>query len=166
MSKIAETFEKYMQLEDEAMHDYASKHNHFLRLIEDFDERMEQGESFGQVELARAQYFYSKARAFAYLIAGYYRGKQKYWEARAELDRAEEYEHIKLGNYNEKLKTVGDAENISRKSKGNALIQAAKNEKRYRQWEGIAETYESSINAIKDMKKGGRAEQEGQQFET
>lgn len=149
---VTETIETFKALEDSRMHDYINKHNVFLRRIEDLEGQFENG-LLGTVELAKMEYLYAKARLYAYLIAGYYKEQFKYFESRAEQERANLYERVKLGDYHEKIKGSTDAANIAKRAKGEELEKAAKHHGNFDRWVGIALSYESAIYAVKDMIK-------------
>lgn len=104
-------------------------------------------------ELARAEYLYTRARAVAYRIAGSYKAQFKMYEARAEQMQARGYEKIRKGEADgyEKFKSSQDAQYMSRLTKGLQLEKAAEYEGLYDQWRGIAESYNDSCNAVKDM---------------
>jgi hypothetical protein len=157
---IVETFEKYQNLEEQAVMEFVEKHNYFLSLIEDLEERMYQG-LLGTVELARIEYYYAKAQLCAYAIAGYHREKMYYYEAMAEQHQANMYEHVRLQKYDPLMYTSTDGQYMSRRAKGKQLELAAKHAGDYTKWQGIAESYTNAIHAIKDMIKREHKEQEG-----
>lgn len=103
--------------------------------------------------IAKVQYFYSQARALAYRIAGHYKAEYKHYEAQAEIQQGLGYKAIrrKEDERYKDLTTAADAQYLSRITKGKMLDQAAEPEGLYATWKGIADTYESSINALKDM---------------
>lgn len=162
---FVDTLEKHMELEDRSVHDYIMKHNEFLKKIEYYDRFLDTGQTLGQVELAKMEYWYSKAQLYAHLIAGFYRGRQKLLEGQAEQEQANFFEQVRIKQYDERLSNSTDAQYLSRRAKGEKLVEAAGYEKGYMQWRGVAESYEQSINSLKDMVKGGRAEQRGLMYE-
>lgn len=106
-------------------------------------------------ELARAEYFYTQARAVSYKIVGHYKAQFKYYEARAEQLQAMGYENIRKGDNPkyEKFKSSVDAQYMSRLTKGIQLEKASEFEGMYDQWRGVADAYSDAVNAIKDMIK-------------
>ena len=165
MTGVVDTLTKFIELEDQAVQDYIHKHNQFLKRIEEFEKLLSNGVSLGQVELAKIEYWYSKCQLYAYLIAGYYRKQQFYYEAIAEQEQANMYEKVKLKQYDPLLHNSTDAQYLSRRAKGIQLETAATHAGNYIRWNGIAMSYEFAINSIKDMVKGGKAEQRGASFE-
>lgn len=162
---IADDINARLDLEDEVMHNYIERHNFYLTQIEQFEEELENG-TLNQNMIGNLEYWYFKAQLYAYSIAGYYRGRQKYYEGMADIKRADKYEEVRLRQYNDKLTTVGDAENISRGVKGDMINQSGKYEGDYKRWSGIAESYGNAILSLKDKIKGHKAEQDGQAFDT
>lgn len=158
---LSETFDNYIELEEAAMATYIAKHNSFLKKIEDIESYFDGANVPGQVELAKMEYWYAKAQLYAYLISGYYRKQQKYYEALAEQEQANFYEKVRSQEYDAKLQTSTDAQYLSRRAKGAKLLEASKHEGNYSRWNGIAKSYENAINSIKDMIKGCRAEEKG-----
>jgi hypothetical protein len=151
---LVEELDKYKELEDGRIWSYLDKHNQYIKLIDDVDM-----DSIGSFQLAKCEYWYSKAQLYAALISGHYRKQQKYYEAMAEQAQANEYERVRL--HGDKLKTGTDAQYLSRMAKGKELENAAKYEGDYIRWKGIADSYESSINSIKDMIKSLDKENKG-----
>jgi len=162
---VSSTIEALQGLEDNAILNYVKNHNDYLKKIEAYEVHLNEGALLGRVELAKMEYWYSYAQRYAYLISGYYRKQQKYYEAHAEIQQANMYENVKLGKYNDKLSNSTDAQYLSRRAKGEQLELASHHEGNFKRWEGIALSYESAINSIKDMVKGGRAEERGNTFE-
>lgn len=159
-----ETIEEYRIDEDYEVGTYITNHNHFLSKVEQFDDLIDGGAILGQAELAKMEYWYSKAQFYAYEIAGYHYGQYSLYESRAKQRRADMYERVRKGEYDPKLRSGTDAENIARRSEGEMLELAAPHKKQYLQWKGIAESYNQAINSVKDMFKGGKAEQRGNAF--
>lgn len=106
-------------------------------------------------EVAKAQYLYTQARIQAYKIAGHYRAEQKKHEASAEIQQGLGYKKIRRGEVKEyeDMKASTDAQYLSRITKGKELAKAAEAEGLYITWNGIANTYESAANALKDVLK-------------
>lgn len=102
--------------------------------------------------VAKAQYLYTKARIVAYRIAGHYKAEQKKYEGQAEIQQGLGYKKIRRGEHEEykDLKTAQDAQYLSRITKGRMLEKASGFEGLFVTWKGIADTYESSCNALKD----------------
>jgi hypothetical protein len=151
----ADLIEKYAELEDERMRDYITNHNTNLMLINEMSL-----DQLGSYQLAKVEYLYSKCMLYASLIAGHYRKQQKYFEAMAEIGQADAYEQARTSTVSN-LTGSTDGQYLSRKAKGQQLIKAAKNEGDYIRWQGIAKSYENSINSVKDMIKGIEKEKKG-----
>lgn len=113
----------------------------------------EEGTILPPVEIARVEMWYSFARGHAYDISALCREMALYFEAQAEQGQANMFEKVKLGEYNKKLMNSTDAQYLSRRAKGKLLEKAAKWQGDYLRWKGIGDTYESSVNAVKDMFK-------------
>jgi hypothetical protein len=106
-------------------------------------------------EVAKGQYLYTQARVYAYKIAGHYKAQYKHYEAQAEIQQGLGYKAIRKGESEayKDLKTAQDAQYLSRITKGRMLDKAAEYEGEYTTWRGIADTYESACNALKDLLK-------------
>jgi hypothetical protein len=106
-------------------------------------------------EAAKGQYLYTQARVYAYKIAGHYKAQYKHYEAQAEIQQGLGYKAIRKGESEQykDLKTAQDAQYLSRITKGRMLDEAAQYEGEYTTWRGIADTYESACNALKDLLK-------------
>lgn len=151
----ADVLQQYAQLEDERLRKYLTNHNANLMLINEF-----KLDDCGSYQLAKIEYLYSKCVMYASLISGHYRKQQRYYEAMAEIHQADAYENART-SLDSELKGSTDGQYLSRKAKGEQLLQAAKNEGDYIRWHGIAKSYENSINSLKDMIKSLEKEGKG-----
>lgn len=154
MDKVAESIDNFKELEDKRIWDYIDKHNGFLNQINEID--LDNSPPF---RIAKAEYLYSRAQLYASLISGHYRKLQKYHEAMAEQEQANSYESTRLGDG--PLKTGTDAQYLSRLAKGKELEIASTYDGDYVRWTGIAKSYESAINSLKDMIKSLEKENRG-----
>lgn len=144
--ELLETLEHYKELEDQRIADFLFKHNNLLRQVNAYD--MDAASPF---QLAKMEYIYSQAKLYAHLISSHYRKQQRYHEAMAEQDFANEYESIR--DDKEKKRSATDANVIARRAKGKQMDFAGREEANYIRWNGIAISYESMINSLKDMIK-------------
>jgi hypothetical protein len=150
------TADEYKQLEDKRIHTYVTKHNDFLKQINEIDL-----DTAGSVMISKMEYLYSQAQIYAYLIAGHYRKFQKYHEALAEQAQADSYEDARLNKGQHGLNGSTDGQYLSRKAKGLQLEKAARFEGDYIRWNGIAKAYENAINSLKDLIKAHNKENNG-----
>lgn len=147
MSKeLLETLETYKALEDERMHDFIYKHNNILREINKVDLP-----GCAPFQIAELEYKYSNCKLYAHLISSHYRKQQRYHESMAEQEYANEYERIR--DDKESKRSAADAAVISRRAKGKQMQLAGNHEADYLRWNGIAISYESMINSLKDAIK-------------
>lgn len=151
----ADVMIKYTELEDQRLKSYLTNHNTNLMLINEF--RLD---DCGSYQLAKIEYLYSKCVLYASLIAGHYRKQQRYFEAMAEIHQADAYENARTSEEST-LTGSTDGQYLSRKAKGEQLKMAARYEGDYIRWQGIAKSYENSINSIKDMIKSLEKEKNG-----
>lgn len=143
---LLESIESYKQLEDARIHDFIYKHNKLLKEVNMFDL-----DSASPFQLAKMEYLYSQAQLYAYLICSHYRKVQRYHEAHAEQDFANQYESIR--DDKEAKRSAADAQVIARLSKGKQMEKAGEQEGNYMRWNGIAHSYENMIYSLKDMIK-------------
>ena len=129
---------------------FQEQHAHYIHKIRILDDRLDELAPF---EIAKLEYFYTKAERIAWHIAGWYKRKYKYYEGLAEINQGQEYKNVRKGTVDEKLKSGVDGQYLSRISKGNMLCEAADYEGDYVSWKGIAGTYERAANALKDIMK-------------
>lgn len=147
MSKeLLETIDNFKALEDERMHDFIHKHNSILREINKVSLS-----GATPYQLAELEYKYSNCKLYAHLISSHYRKQQRYHESMAEQDFADEYERIR--DDNEKKRSAADAQVLARKAKGKQMQLAGNHEADYIRWNGVAISYESMINSLKDAIK-------------
>jgi hypothetical protein len=125
---------------------YQEQHSHYIHKIKKLDERLD---SLAPYEISKLEYYYSKAERIAWLIAGWYKKKHKYYEGLAEIYQGQEYKSVR----EDKSKTATDGQYMSRITKGNMLCEAAEYEGDYISWRGVASTYERAANSLKDMMK-------------
>ena len=151
----ADMMNEFKELEDKRIQKYLTNHNTNLMLINEF-----KLDELGSYQLAKVEYLYSKCVLDASLIAGHYRKQQRYYEAMAEIKQADAYENARTAEGSE-LKGSTDGQYLSRKAKGEQLIKAAQYEGDYIRWQGIAKSYENSINSVKDMIKSLEKEKNG-----
>lgn len=154
--ELAANLDTYKELEDKRIWDYLQSHNDYLNKINAINL-----DNAGTFQLGKCELLYSRARLYASLIAGHYRKLQKYHEAMAEQAQADMFESVRKGEYDALFKTGVDGQYLSRKAKGKQLEKAAQYEGDYIRWTGIANSYESAINSLKDMVKGVKNESNG-----
>lgn len=121
-------------------------HENYIKQIRVLDERMDE---LAPYEIAKLEYFYTRAERIAWRIAGEYKKEYKYYEGMAEIAQGQEYKRIREGKKN----TSTDGQYMSRITKGQMLVEAAKHEGDFISWKGIASSYENAINALKDIIK-------------
>lgn len=134
---------------------YEIQHNRIIEQINMIDL-----DACDPIMVAKAEYLYTQARKVAYQIAGHYKAQQKHYEAQAEIQQGLGYKKIRRGEHEKykDLKTAQDAQYLSRITKGKQLERAAEFEGLYTTWRGIAETYQDSANALKDLIKAIESE--------
>lgn len=134
---------------------YISRHNHYLTLIDQtgFNEPDVDVILLGPALLARIELWYSMARKEAYNVSGKCRDLQKFYLAVAEQGKSNQYERVRLKQYSKEMHTSTDAKEISRRVGGRLEEKAAYFEGEYMRWNGIAEAYEQTGHAVKDMYK-------------
>lgn len=140
---VAEVIEFNRDIEDRAMGSYIDKHNKLIDQINEYNL-----DDVTPVQVAKMEYLYAQSQLYAYLIAGHYRKKQRYYEAQAEQHQANSYEETR-----KEERPASDAQYLSRRAKGKQLEIAAGYEGNYIRWNGIAQAYENSINSLKDLGK-------------
>lgn len=148
--------ERLVELEEEAIRHYVSKHNEYLAKINEID--LDDAPSF---LIAKAEYWYAWAQIYASNIAGYYRKQQKLYEARAEMAQADGYEAARTNKDERQLNGATDAQYLSRKAKGEQLETAAHYEGQFIRWSGITKSYGDAINSLKDIIKSIEKENKG-----
>jgi hypothetical protein len=148
--------ERYIELEDEAIRHYVSKHNEYLAKINEIGL-----DNAPSLLIAKAEYWYAWAQIYASNIAGYYRKQQKLYEARAEMAQADGYEAARTNKDGRQLNGSTDGQYLSRKAKGKQLEKAAHYEGNYIRWSGIAKSYGDAINSLKDIIKSIEKEKKG-----
>lgn len=111
-------------------------------------------------EISKVAYLYTQARVIAFKIAGHYKAAYKHHEAQAEIQQGLGYKLIRRKEHEDyqDLTTAADAQYLSRITKGKELEKASKYEGLYTQWKGIADTYQDSRNALKDVLDAIKAE--------
>lgn len=134
---------------------YVQQHNKYLKMIEGtgFNNPESDPVLLGPAVLAKIELWYSLARKEAYNISGKSRDLQKFYLAVAEQGKANQYELVRMGKYDEKLNNATDAREIARRISGRLEERAAHFEGEYTRWSGIANAYESAANAAKDLFK-------------
>ena len=158
---LVESVEKFRELEDEEVQDSITKHNHFLRLIQPLETKMNSDIPMGTMELAQMEYLYGKAHWYAWRIASHYRMKRDRYLAAADIERANLFERVYKGTYDPKIKGSTAGAEIARKAKGEMEMDAAPFAGAYEKWRGAAGAYELMINSLKDMIKRSHAELSG-----
>jgi hemerythrin superfamily protein len=134
---------------------YEQEHNRILEEINAINL-----DSASPFEISKVAYLYTQARVIAFKIAGHYKAEYKHYEAQAEVQQGLGYKLIRRKEHEEyrDLTTAADAQYLSRITKGKQLDLASKSEGLYTQWKGIADTYQDSRNALKDVLDAIKAE--------
>lgn len=128
---------------DQEIKSYEDAHAKYIRRIQELDKRMDE---LAPYEIAKLEYYYSKAERQAWIIAAYHKRKQKYYEGMAEIRQGQAYQSARNEG-----KSGTDAQYLSRITKGEMLCAASIYEGDYVSWRGVAQTYERAANSLKDV---------------
>lgn len=147
--------EQYKQAIDAEIQHYVENHNHYLMLIDQTgmnDPEMDPV-LLGPMTLARIEIWYSMARKEAYSISGKCRDLQKYYLSAAEQAKANRYEEVRLKQYSPEMHTSTDAKEMARRVGGRLEEKAAFWEGEYLRWHGVGDSYEQTVQGVKDIFK-------------
>jgi hypothetical protein len=152
---LAERIDQYCKQAEPELDYYIQQHSYYLTLIDQtgFNDPEQDLVLLGPATLGRIEIWYSMARKEAISIAGKCRELQKFYLANAEQAKSNQYERVRLGDYDSKMSSATDAKEIARRVGGRLEEKAARYEGDYLRWQGIADSYEQMGNAVKDSFK-------------
>jgi hypothetical protein len=132
---------------------FIGQHNHYLTLIDEtgFNDPEMDAILLGPGMLAKIRIWYSMARKEAYNVAGKCRDLQKFYLAVAEQGKSNQYERVRLGQYDKRMNNATDAKEIARRVGGRLEEKAAYWEGEYMRWHGIGDAYEQAGSGCKDL---------------
>ena len=155
IDRLAERIEEYKAKLMPEIQYFISQHNHYLSLVDQtgFNDPNADPVLLGPGMLGRIEIWYSLARKEAYSVSGKCRDLQKFYLAVAEQGKSNQYERVRLGQYDEKMNNATDAKEIARRIGGRLEEKAAYWEGEYLRWHGIGEAYEQTMQGVKDLFK-------------
>lgn len=155
VKQLGERIEQYKAGIMEEINFFVEQHNYYLGLIDQtgFNDPEADPVLLGPGLLANVEKWYSFARKEAYAISGKCRDMQKFYLAVAEQGKSNQYENVRLGQYDSKMNSATDAKEVSRRVGGRLEEKAAYWEGEYLRWHGAGDAYEQTGNAVKDCYK-------------
>lgn len=150
---LAERIDQYKTAIMAEMGVFIQQHNYYLTLIDQTGINDPEADPIllGPGILSRVRQWYSLASIEAYAISGKSRDMQKFYLATSEQGKANMYEWVRLGKYNDKMNNATDAKEVSRRVGGRLEEKAAYFEGEYLRWQGAGDGYDRAANSCKDM---------------